>query len=125
MATFHKMVLEFNRLLSHQKFIEALDFYDDDVVASDNLNAPVKGKSSLRKQMEDFIENATIEAIEVVSLSSEDNLSFTNWYYSFDIKYRVGSAGTGFRYKDGRTIKLSRSIIFTVHSPELLFLTRS
>lgn len=108
MATFHKMVLEFNRLLSHQKFIEALDFYDDDVVASDNLNASVKGKSSLRKQMEDFIENATIEAIEVVSLSSEDNLSFTNWYYSFEHKIQGRFSGHRFsvqRWKNNKIIQ--------------------
>lgn len=89
MSTFHKIVLEFNRLLSQQKFVEALDFYDNEVVSTDNLNSPVIGKSSLRTQMEDFIENATIEAIEVVSLISEDNLSATNWYYAFEHK-RLG-----------------------------------
>lgn len=83
MVTFHKTVLEFNSLISQQKFIESLSFYDDGVVVADNLNAPINGKALLQKQIEEFVEGATIEAIEVVSLSSEEDLSFTNWYYSF------------------------------------------
>lgn len=72
--------------LSYQKFIEVLDFYDSEIVSIDNLNAPVIGIAALEARTKDFIENATIEAIEVVSLLSGDNLSATNWYYAYEHK---------------------------------------
>jgi hypothetical protein len=45
MASFNKIVLEFNSLLSQQKYMEALDFYDSEIVSTDNLNPPVIGIS--------------------------------------------------------------------------------
>ena len=113
MATFHKTVLTFNSLIAEQKFREALDFYDDDIVVADNLEAPVRGKAALRKQVDDFAENASVEAIEVVSLSSEDDISFTNWYFSFNHKTKGPFSGHRFSVQRWTNKKLSRSTIFT------------
>lgn len=86
MTSFNKIVLEFNSLLSQQKYIEALNFYDSEIVSIDNLDLPVTGISSLKMKTEDFIQNARIDTVEVVSLIMENNLSATNWYYAFEHK---------------------------------------
>jgi hypothetical protein len=108
MTTFHKIVLEFNQLISQHKFIEALSFYDNEIISTDNLNPPVKGITALENKTKDFIENATIEAIEVVSLFSEDNLSATNWYYAYEHKKLGKINGHRFsvqRWKDNKVIQ--------------------
>lgn len=86
MTSFNKMVLEFNSLLSEQKYMEALEFYDSEIVSTDNLNSPVIGILSLITKTEDFIKNVTINTVEVVSLIMENNLSATNWYYAYEHK---------------------------------------
>lgn len=106
--TFHKTALAFNQLVSQQKFIEALKFYDDNVVSTDNLNPPVIGLSSLEAKTIDFIENAKIETIEIVSLLSENNLSATNWYYAYEHKTLGKFSGHRFsvqRWKDNKIIQ--------------------
>lgn len=87
MTNFSDIVLAFNSLVQQNKFIEALDkFYTDDVVSTDNLNPPNIGITALRKEVENFIENATIEKVELVTLIIKNDLSVTNWYYKFDHK---------------------------------------
>ncbi|MBA4197179.1 MAG: hypothetical protein C0459_06445 [Chitinophaga sp.] len=106
--TFHKTALEFNQLVSQQKFIEALKFYDNNIVSTDNLNSPVIGIASLETKTKDFIENATIETIEIVSLLSENNLSATNWYYAYEHKSLGKFSGHRFsvqRWKNNKIIQ--------------------
>lgn len=86
MTSFNKIVVEFNSLLSQQKYIEALLFYDNEIVSTDNLSSPVTGIASLKIKTEDFISNARIDTVEVISLIIENNLSATNWYYAFEHK---------------------------------------
>lgn len=108
MATFHKTVLEFNQLITQYRFIEALSFYDKEIISTDNLSSPIVGISSLQKKTKDFIENAKIEAIEVVSLLSEDNLSATNWYYDYEHKTLGKFSGHRFsvqRWKNNKIIQ--------------------
>lgn len=108
MTSFHKTVVEFNRLLTQHKFLETLAFYDDEIISTDNLNPPVIGIAALKEKTERFIENATIEAIEIVSLLSEDNLSVTNWWYSFTDNKIGKVAGHRFsvqRWKNNKIIQ--------------------
>ncbi len=87
MASFNDIVLAFNLLVQQNKFIEALGtFYDEQVVSTDNLNPPNEGKTALLTEVENFIANATIEKVELVSIIIEDNLSVSNWHYVFDHK---------------------------------------
>lgn len=87
MTTFSEIVFEFNHLVQQNKFVEALDqFYDDKVVSTDNLNPPNVGIEALRAEVDNFIENATIEKVELVSIIIENNLSVTNWHYKFKHK---------------------------------------
>ncbi|MBS1507803.1 MAG: hypothetical protein JSS79_14265 [Bacteroidetes bacterium] len=106
--TFHKTALEFNQLVSQQKFIEALKFYDNNIVSTDNLHSPVIGISSLETKTKDFIENAIIETIEIVSLLSENNLSATNFYYAYEHKSLGKFRGHRFsvqRWKNNKIIQ--------------------
>ena len=108
MTSFHKVVLEFNQLLTQHKLLESLDFYDTEIISTDNLNQPVKGISALKEKTEDFIENAAIDAMEVVSLLSEDNLSVTNWWYAYTHKKLGKTAGHRFsvqRWKNNKIIQ--------------------
>jgi hypothetical protein len=108
MTSFHKVVLEFNQLLTQHKLLESLDYYDSGIISTDNLGQPITGISALKEKTEDFIKNATIDAIEVVSLISEDNLSFTNWWYAFNHKKFGQVAGHRFsvqRWKNNKIIQ--------------------
>lgn len=85
MASFNAIVMEFNRMLSERKFMEVLDhFYAPDAVVADNLDSAVAGIDALRAKAKDFVENVTIEVVELVSLMIEQDLSVTNWYYSYE-----------------------------------------
>ncbi len=87
METFNGTVVAFNLLIQQNNFIDALHrFYDDEVVSADNLNPPHVGKAALKAEVENFMANATIHKIELVSVMIENNLSVTNWYYNFDPK---------------------------------------
>ncbi len=87
MAGFNDTVLAFNSLVQQNEFIEALDtFYDDEVISTDNFNPPNVGKTALLTEIEDFIANAIIEKVELVSYIIEDNLSVSNWHYVFGHK---------------------------------------
>ena len=106
--TFHKIALEFNSLIAHRQFMETLDYYDEDVMVADNLDNPVVGKAAWRTRVQDFADNASINTIEVVSMSSEENLSFTNWYYSFEHPRLGKFSGHRFsvqRWRDGKIIQ--------------------
>lgn len=110
MTTFHKIVLEFNSLVTQHKLTESLDFYDQDIVSTENLDQPVMGIDALRKKTEDFLNNATIESIEVVSLLSEENLSVTNWWYAYTHKELGKVAGHRIsvqRWKNNKIIQES------------------
>ena len=106
--SFHKVVLAFNSLLTQHKLLEALDFYDSEIIAADNLHQPVAGLAALKEKTADFIENTTIEAMEVVSLLSEENLSVTNWWVAYTHKKFGRVAGHRFsvqRWKDNKIIQ--------------------
>ncbi len=108
MTSFHKVVLEFNSMLTQHKLMESLVFYDDEVVSTANLNQPIVGMSALKEKTEEFMRNATIDAIEVVSLLSEENLSVTNWWYAFTHKKLGKVAGHRFsvqRWKNNKIIQ--------------------
>jgi len=108
MTSFHKIFLEFNSLLTQHKLLESLDFYDSEIVSTDNLDQPVTGISALKEKTADFIANATIDAIEVVSLLSEDGLSVTNWWYAFTHNKLGKVAGHRFsvqRWKNNKIIQ--------------------
>ncbi len=47
MTTFHKIVLEFNSLVTQHKLVESLDFYDQDIVSTENMDQPVIGINAL------------------------------------------------------------------------------
>lgn len=108
MTSFHKTVIEFNRLLTQHKFLESLDFYDAEVVTTENLLPPTVGIVALQQKTQQFLKDSTIESIEVVSLLSEDNLSVTNWWYSFTDKNLGKIAGHRFsvqRWKNNKIIQ--------------------
>jgi hypothetical protein len=79
--------MEFNSYIHDKKFLDALDkFYHPEVVSAVNEKAPVVGIDNLRNAVGQFMENAHFHKIEIVSLLIENNLSVTNWYYSFEHK---------------------------------------
>lgn len=87
MQSFNEIVMEFNTLIHHQKFLEAIDqFYHPDIISQDNDKKATVGTESLRHEVRQFIANVQIHKIELVSLVIENNLSVTNWYYSFTHK---------------------------------------
>lgn len=109
MENFNDTVLAFNLLVQQNRFMEALDrFYDDEVISTDNLNPPNVGRAALTAEMQDFIANATIKKVELVSIIVEDNLSVSNWYYVFDHK-KFGKINTHQlsvqRWKDNKIIQ--------------------
>lgn len=87
MTNFNDTVLAFNAFIQQNKFIEALDtFYDEQIVSTDNLNAPNVGKAALLTEVKSFMSMASIEKVALVSLIIEDNLSVSNWHYKFSHK---------------------------------------
>ena len=87
MQSFNEIVMEFNSYIHHQKLLEALNtFYHADIISADNDKTPIVGIDNLRNEVKHFVEHAQIHKIELVSLLIENNLSVTNWYYSFDHK---------------------------------------
>ena len=62
MKTFHKVVLNFNQLLAQHQFLEALDYYHEEVISADNLQPAIKGLAALRQKTQEFVENASIVA---------------------------------------------------------------
>lgn len=114
MTSFHKTVIEFNQLLTQHKLLESLDFYDEEIVSTENLQPPVIGKFALQQKTELFIQNSSIESFEVVSLLSEDNLSVTNWWYSFTDKNLGKKAGHRFSVQRWRNNKIIQENHFYV-----------
>ncbi|HZY80347.1 MAG TPA: nuclear transport factor 2 family protein [Cyclobacteriaceae bacterium] len=85
MKTFNSAVVSYNSLIQQHKFKEALDsFYADEVVFSVNSNQPHSGIGAFRALIESFTQGMKIEALELVSLTIEKNLSVTNWYCALD-----------------------------------------
>ena len=108
MKTFHKVVLDFNQLVAQHQFLEALDYYHEEVTSADNLQPAIKGLAALQQKTQEFVENASIESMEVVSLLSEDNLSVTNWWFAFTHKTLGSLSGHRIsvqRWKDNKIIQ--------------------
>lgn len=109
MTKFTDTVKEFNSLVQHFKFIEAVDkFYDSNIISTDNSNEPIKGIENFRKAVENFISNSAVEKLELLSTIVEDNLSVAHWHYIFTNKtfgrldYKQVSVQ---RWKDGKIIQ--------------------
>jgi len=109
MKTLNSTVVAFNSLIQQNKFKEALDeFYADEVVFTTNLNSPAIGIAAFRTVVEEFMQNAKIEKVELVSLMMEKDLSVTNWYCALDHK-KFGSIDmhqlSVQRWKDNKIIQ--------------------
>lgn len=109
MKTFNNTVVAYNSLIQQQKFKEALHgFYADEVVFSVNSHQPCSGTDAYGALIEDFLQSIKIEALELVSLTIEKNLSVTNWYCAFHHK-KFGSGDMHYlsvhRWKDNKIVQ--------------------
>jgi hypothetical protein len=87
MTKFIETVKKFNTLVQQYKFIEAVDeFYDVNIVSTDNNNEPTKGIENFRKAVENFISNSEVEKLELLSTIVDENLSVAHWHYIFTNK---------------------------------------
>lgn len=109
MDTFNNKVQEFFALVQQFKFIEAVDqFYDENIISTDNNDEPVKGMEFFRTRVQNFLDNTEFEKIELLSSITGDDLSAAHWHYVFTNKmygkmdYKQMSVQ---RWKDGKIVQ--------------------
>ena len=85
MKNFNENVIEFNRLVSTNQFIEAIDkFYSDQIIASDNGGEPTKGIVAYKEATDRFIKETTNLKSELLNIIISENMSVSERHYTFD-----------------------------------------
>lgn len=109
MNTFKDRVQEFFSLVEQYKFMDAVDqFYDENIVSTDNNNEPVSGLATFRERVEHFMADTEMENLELLSTIIGEDLSAAHWHYVFTHKlygrmdYKQISIQ---RWKDGKIVQ--------------------